>query len=303
MEVVELPDDDDLRAWFGDGPLEPPPGSANAPVPSALLVRPSADQADDPPADGGPAVTVPPPDTGMPAPAGSLPAPDPEFHAELERFAQAVRTPSTDASASAAEGDSGIREAARVPTATATARVDDDDDAGQEPGFVRQARRRAFWQSSGVRAGLGLLALLLGALLAAQWAVQDRHRLVAAHPDLRPWFEQACGLIGCDLAPLRRIDAVEIESAELVRRLGNFYSFDFVLRNRAGIDVALPALELTLTNSSEQVIARRVFLPQEWPGAPPSLAANGRVQVSLRLSLTLSDDVPTAGYRALVFYP
>ncbi len=302
MEVVELPDDDDLRAWFGDGPLEPPPGPAQAPVPGTLLVRPSADRVDEPLADGGPAETVPPPDTGTQAPAGSLPAPDPAFHAELERFAQTVRTASTDASVSGADGDASTRESPPVSNATDAAPVDDDD-AGQEPGFVRQARRRAFWQSPGVRAGLGLLALLLGALLAVQWALQDRHRLVVAHPDLRPWFEQACGLIGCDLAPLRRIDAVEIESAELVRRLGNFYSFDFVLRNRAGLDVALPALELTLTNSSEEVIARRVFLPQEWPGAPASLAANGRVQVSLRLSLTLSDDVPTAGYRALVFYP
>jgi hypothetical protein len=171
------------------------------------------------------------------------------------------------------------------------------------PGFIRQARRRAFWSSAGVRAALGVVALLLGALLAAQWAVQQRHQLVATYPQARPWMAQVCGWLGCDLAPLRRIEAVEIESAELVRRLGNFYSFDFVLRNRSSLEVATPALELTLTGLGTQPIARRVFLPQDWPDAPAALPPGGTVSVSLRLALMLGDDAPTAGYRALAFYP
>jgi hypothetical protein len=116
-------------------------------------------------------------------------------------------------------------------------------------------------------------------------------------------MEQACNRLGCDLAPIRRIDAVEIESAELVRRLGNFYSFDFVLRNRSSLEVATPALELTLTGLGNQPIARRVFLPQDWPDAPTALPPGGTVSVSLRLALMLGDDAPTAGYRALAFYP
>jgi len=175
--------------------------------------------------------------------------------------------------------------------------------SADEPGFVRQARRRAFWSSPGMQGTLGLFTLLLGLLLAGQWALQERHRLVVSQPALKPWIERACGLVGCTIEPLRRIDAIVIDSSELVRRLGNFYSFDLVVRNTAAIDVAVPALELSLTDSSDTVIARRVFLPQEWPNAPRLLPANGNLAVSFRLSLTLGESTPMAGYRALVFYP
>ena len=117
--------------------------------------------------------------------------------------------------------------------------------------------------------------------------MQERHRLVVSQPALRPWITQACEVLGCRIEPLRRIDAVVIDSSELVSRLGNFYSFDLVVKNTAAIDVAVPALELSLTDSSDTVIARRVFLPQEWPNAPRLLPANGNLAVSFRLSLTL----------------
>ncbi len=290
----EVPADDDLHAWFGEGPLDAPATAAPVPMETAVVVE--SPMAEEPPeADA---------DTADDAARSSEGALSADFHAELERFAQTTRS-----STSVATLPASAREAAPEAAAPSNLRpIDDDDDAAPEgaaavPGFVRQARRRAYWTSPGVRAGLVALACLLVVLLAGQWAIQERHRLVAMHPEARPWVEQACGWLGCDLAPIRRIDAVEIESAELVRRLGNFYSFDFVLRNRSTLEVALPALELTLTNIGEQPVARRVFLPRDWPDAPTALSPNGSVSVSLRLSLMLGEDTPTAGYRALVFYP
>ena len=65
----------------------------------------------------------------------------------------------------------------------------------------------------------------------------------------------------------------------------------------------LPALELSLTDTRDQVISRRVFLPEEWPDAPEVLPAQGSLTVSFRLSLSVGEATPMAGYRALVFYP
>ena len=65
---------------------------------------------------------------------------------------------------------------------------------------------------------------------------------------------------------------------------------------------AAPTIALELLNR-DAVVARRVFLPQEWPGAPVHLPANGTLPVSFRLSLSLGEAAPMAGYRALVFYP
>jgi hypothetical protein len=321
--AVEAIADDDLRAWFGDGPLDAPAAAEPAPMDASASLEASAplevapggsmpvEAARVEPAPFEPAPVEPAPVEPAPVEARDE-GPSSEFRAELERFAQSTRGPlevlptlpatarqdhSTDSGFEAPAGE------AAAPSAAVPAAAADEDDTPAVPGFVRQAQRRAFWSSPGMRIGLGLIAVLLAGLLAGQWAIQHRHQLVATHPPLRPAIEQACGWLGCDLQPLRRIDEVEIESAELVRRLGNFYSFDFVLRNRSALELALPALELTLTSIGDQAVARRVFLPQDWPDAPAALAPNGRVSISLRLSLMLGDDAPTAGYRALVFYP
>lgn len=286
--------DDDIHAWFGDEPLPPGPGPQTVSKASAapsLTTQPRALEEE----------------ATAEAVVGESPAVDPDFHAELQQFASATGRASGPAGLTVMPGltteSAGTSAAPDQTLAAAPHPFPDPDPATDVPGFVRQARRRAFWSSAGVRMGLGVVTLLLGCLLAAQWILQERHRLVVSQPALKPWIEQACGWVGCSIEPLRRIDAVVIDSSDLVRRLGNFYSFDLVVRNTATIDVAVPALELTLTDSSDAVIARRVFLPREWPNSPSVLPASGDLAVSFRLSLTLGESSTMAGYRALVFYP
>jgi len=188
--------------------------------------------------------------------------------------------------------------------AMAASEADRDDDPPTEiPGFVQQARRQAFWRSAPMRSVLLVLVLLLSVLLAGQWALHQRSWVAARYPALKPVLVQACDALGCTVEPLRRIDAIVIDSATLVRRLGQFHSFDIVLQNTADLPLAAPALELSLTDASDRVIARRVFLPQEWPEAVEELPPRATVPVSFRLSIASGDDLPMAGYRALVFYP
>ena len=172
-----------------------------------------------------------------------------------------------------------------------------------EPGFVRQARRRAFWRSRGVRAAMVVVSLLLGLGLLAQVAVHERDSLAARFPAATPLLTALCLPTGCQIGPVRQIESVVIDSSNLVRRLGNFYSFDFVLKNSARMPVAVPALELSLTDTRETVIVRRVFLPDELPGAPQLLPAQGSLSLSLRLSIADQGVSSMSGYRALVFYP
>lgn len=171
------------------------------------------------------------------------------------------------------------------------------------PQFVQQARRKAFWRKPWVRGMLSLLCMALALALLAQWTLHERHRLMAWQPQLEPVLRLVCAPPACDLGPVRRIDDIVIDSAALVRRLGNIYSFDIVLKNRSDIPLAVPALELTLTDTRDQTIARRVFLPSEWPGQPAQVPARGSIDVNLRLAIDLADGMPMAGYRALVFYP
>ncbi|MDO8904164.1 DUF3426 domain-containing protein [Hydrogenophaga sp.] len=213
--------------------------------------------------------------------APSAPPPSPSLSATTETGEEVVRpTPVADKDAEEVE--------AQPPA---------------EPEFIQQARRRAYWQTPGMRALFVGTVLVLSVLLTAQWALFERNRLVAWKPELQPTFQALCGALGCTLAPIQRIDAIVIDSTALVRRLGNFYSFDLVLKNTASISVALPALELSLTDAADNVISRRVFLPQDLPEAPDLLPAGGSLSVSLRLSIAVGDSLPMAGYRALVFYP
>ena len=233
-----------------------------------------------------------------------------DFQAELKRFAAAAAGASR---AVEAEVKTAPPPPAPVPpSAPAPAPVPqpervslEDDQAVQEvePGFVLQARRQAFWRSPGMRSALLLLAVTLAALLAAQWAVQERDQLAARQPPLVPLLNLLCKPSGCVLQAPRNIEAVVIDSSTLVRRLGNFYSFDLVLKNSASTPVAMPALELSLTDTTDAVIARRVFLAEELPGAPVVLPAQGTQAVSLRLSLAEGGASAMTGYRALVFYP
>lgn len=284
-----------LEPWVPGAPAPagspPPPGpsvpqaeltTASDPLEDELVTRPPAPLQDDPPAEA---------------------RDDADFSTELQRFAAAKAADDAAAAAALAAASTTSVKPVAAPTDSSGNEVVDSVDPEAVPGFVRQAQQRAFWQSRGVRVGLSFLALLLAALLAAQWALHERDRLTAWRPDLLPLLQRVCAPIGCAVGPVRNIEAIVIDSSALVRRLGNFHSFDLVLKNTADMALALPALELSLTDTRDEVISRRVFLPEEWPDAPAVIPAQSSLNVSFRLSLSVGEATPMAGYRALVFYP
>lgn len=190
--------------------------------------------------------------------------------------------------------------------------VDDDlqqalERAGppRDPSFVRQARRRAFWRRGSVRLALCLLAVLLLLLLVAQLAVHQRDRLAAWQPALRPVLEQLCRPLGCRVGLPRRIEALVIDSSAFSRLAPNTYRLAFTLRNAAALHVALPALELTLTDTQDQPLLRRVLGPAELgPQAPALLGAGAEWSSTLTLVVEPgAGGARVAGYRLLAFYP
>lgn len=254
-----------------------------------------------------------------PEPAPKPASVDESFVDELRRFAQASPLDKPEIHASVVAQVVSREEPAPADEVAEPARAegydlpvspevlpeatDDEPLLPVEPGFVRQARRRAFWRSRGMRAAMVVVSLLLGLGLLAQVAVHERDSLAARFPAVTPLLTVLCLPTGCEIGSVRQIESVVIDSSNLVRRLGNFYSFDFVLKNSARTPVAVPALELSLTDTREAVIVRRVFLPDELPGAPQLLPAQGSLSLSLRLSIADQGVSSMSGYRALVFYP
>ncbi len=173
--------------------------------------------------------------------------------------------------------------------------------ASAKPTFVRQAERAARWRSRPVRLALFVLALAGSAGLAAQVVHEYRDLAAARQPALRPLLEQACAWLGCRVGAARSINDLSVESSGLVRvEKSSIYRLSVALRNRAPIELALPALELALTDSAGQLVSRRVLTAAELGVTQATLAAGRELTLQATLQAATA---PVAGYTIELFYP
>jgi len=151
------------------------------------------------------------------------------------------------------------------------------------------------------------LSLMLGVIAIAQSAYVFRTHLMVNYPQTRPLYEYACQLISCEIGLPRLADQLDIDASDLQvidPQKRNQVELTALIRNRARVAVEYPALELTLTNEKEQVVARRVFLAQEYlsDGQGPDQGFAGRGEMAVRLFLDIGP-LRAAGYRIYLFYP
>jgi predicted Zn finger-like uncharacterized protein len=286
----------DARVSMQPWPVQP------SPVPPAQAVPDAAvDAAPDPEA-----LQVPQTETAAPQPWPDLDVEAAPIRSEAvpEVDAEPEREPLSPASGLAEEaepaeqtltGESVRPDAEAAPLAP--------EDIAPSVGFVRQAQRRAAWRRPWVRALGALSGLVLAAVLVGQVLVHERHYLAAAHPDWLPVLQQVCEPLACTIEPYRRIESVLIDSSALVREREDLYRLEVGLKNTSDMALAVPALELSLTDSADEVVLRRVLLPSDWEAPADILAPSATLALSLHLSLSGASELRMAGYRALVFYP
>ncbi len=192
---------------------------------------------------------------------------------------------------------------------------DASNDLPNDVSFVRDARRQAFWRKPLTRAVLGLSALLLLSLLALQAAVMQRDSLAAYEPRLKPVLQMLCERLACQVGPVRQIEAIVIDSSSFNKiNDAGMYRLSFILKNAGSALVAMPSLEVTLTDTQDQPVLRRVLSPAQFSTASSMLAAGADFSAALNLQVAanpLPSDAATApdmslrvaGYRLLAFYP
>jgi predicted Zn finger-like uncharacterized protein len=151
-----------------------------------------------------------------------------------------------------------------------------------------------------------LAALLLAAALAGQLVFRFRSEIATTLPSLRPALELLCRAVDAELPLPRRAELVSIETSDLQAdpTRGNLLVLNATLRNRANYGQAYPALELTLTDTQDAAIARRVFAPAEY--LPAKIAAGQPFAANADLAVRLwieAREISAAGYRLYVFYP
>jgi hypothetical protein len=153
---------------------------------------------------------------------------------------------------------------------------------------------------------LALLAacLLLIVVLSLQVIVQQRDVIATVEPGAKPWLETLCTALGCEISPVLQIESVVIESSSFSRVRGDVYRLNFTLKNTAQLTIATPALELTLTDSQDQSMVRRVFNASDLGAKLDAMALGSELTGSLSISVTeLNHPERISGYRLLAFYP
>ena len=146
----------------------------------------------------------------------------------------------------------------------------------EEPEFIRANQSRA-------RRGFSIIftggSLLLAALIAVQLAVIFRAELLARAPESRSALMQLCAVFGCTVGWPTQVDQLAVIGSELQTIPGtDVLELTAVIRNRAGFRQALPAVEVTLTDSLNRPIARKVFTPADYlaaAGDPSSRIEDG----------------------------
>jgi predicted Zn finger-like uncharacterized protein len=184
------------------------------------------------------------------------------------------------------------------------------------PGFVKQAQAQARWRHPAVRAVLALMTVGLLLTLTLQVVHQFRDLIAAHHPPLKPYLAQWCEQMGCEIKAPLRIEDLQVDSLTFVRATSegpDTYRLTVVLHNKAPIDLAWPAIDLSLTDTTGALLIRRVFSPQDanWQdsaepvaqaGGRPPAAAPAQRSTTLQWRLKIAQLQP-AGYTADIFYP
>ena len=170
------------------------------------------------------------------------------------------------------------------------------------PAFLRRAERDARWQRPQVRLALALTAGALGLLLFAHAALLYRDAIAAHWPQAAPLLAGLCAPLGCRVEPLRRLDSLAVENSGLTQ-LDNaaLYRLQVSLRNRDRLPLLTPALDLTLTDSRGDVVARKVLSGRDFGADTPVQVAPGS-ELALQAVLDAGERRVT-GYSIEIFYP
>jgi predicted Zn finger-like uncharacterized protein len=174
-------------------------------------------------------------------------------------------------------------------------------DAAYEPEFLRANHPGSRFARLRAVAVIALALSLPAGIIYAQ-----RTTLLAVFPSLREQATRACAALGCDLPWPRRPDQIAIVGTEMQTLPGtDVIEFSAVLRNRADFAIAMPALEITLSDSFNHPLVRRVFLPGELSvtSSEPPVAAGASIAAGADVPLRLAVEAPGIAALNYVVYP
>ena len=173
----------------------------------------------------------------------------------------------------------------------------DEENAAVSPHSPAK-RRRWPWA---IAAGIAVISLI------AQLGIHYRVEIAVLAPESRPALEFFCDLLMCTVDLPSKVELLSIEASDLHPSdpaTPTQLELTATLRNRAPFAQTWPHLELTLTDTADSAVARRVIAPQEYlprgRDATSGFASQSDNAVSVYLT---TSGLPASGYRLYLFYP
>jgi hypothetical protein len=180
----------------------------------------------------------------------------------------------------------------------------ESDERERHFAMTREARAKSPTRAIGYVLG-GIIALALIIVLIAQLAWWQREAVMVYWPDSQPLFARVCEHLGCRLSPPRDIDGLQVEASDL-RQVDGPHRLELrvPLRNRYGIALAYPAIELTLFDDKNNVAIRRILWPQDYVAPGTTVAAGLPAHATQTMIVRLdSGNAIATNFRVQIFYP
>ena len=147
---------------------------------------------------------------------------------------------------------------------------------------------------------VALTALGLQAVLAF------RVELAVLWPEAKPALVALCGVVDCEVGLPAKVALVGIEASDLhpdSEHAGRL-ALTATLKSRAPFAQQFPHLELTLTDTADKAIARKVLAPADYLPPQTSLAQGMPPNADIMVTVGVdSGEIAASGYRLYLFYP
>jgi predicted Zn finger-like uncharacterized protein len=153
--------------------------------------------------------------------------------------------------------------------------------------------------------GTLLLSLLLIVLAALQSIYFLRTEIASEYPQFKPFLVQACTVLQCNIDLPKNLDFFAIDDSDMQESESyeNVIDFSSLLINNANYVQSYPNIELTLTDTDDQPVIRRLIKPSEYLKANTNVATGMASKDEVRIKLAINvADLSVAGYRVSLAY-
>ena len=171
------------------------------------------------------------------------------------------------------------------------------DDITADPNFQLTKPKRNIWMI------LAAILLLIAAILQSIYFL--RSTIAVNYPQLKPHLEEACRHLNCSVNLPQHLDLLTIDDSDMQESddYQNVINFSSLLINNAPHAQAFPNIELTLTDTDDQPVLRKLVPPKDYLNSGVNIAdgmlANEEVRINLAINV---QNLSVAGYRVLITY-